>query len=257
MIYVRSLIFSVLFFTTLGLFCVIGSLLFFMPEKWHVKMWNNIPMPFLRWALKIVCGLDIEVRGKRNISQNGVIYASKHQSAMETYVLTTIIKKGAFILKKELTYIPVFGWAQALYGMINVNRASGGAAMRNLLREARKALAKKRPIIIFPEGTRTKAGTKTEYKSGIYFLVENLKVPVIPVALNTGLFWKKNSFLRHKGKVVIEFLPQMPDNLSKQEFMSELESRIEAKCQEINAEAIAKYPDALKIYNENVGKKDA
>ena len=120
--------------------------------------------------------------------------------------------------------------------MIPVDRSAGGAAMKNLLKEAKIRLAAKRPIMIFPEGTRVKPGTVSGYKPGLLFIAQNLKVPVVPVALNTGLFWQKNSFLRHPGKVIIEFMEPMPDNLDKKDFMDELQKRIENKCAELNAE---------------------
>ena len=114
--------------------------------------------------------------------------------------------------------------------------------MKNLLKEAKIRLAAKRPIMIFPEGTRVKPGTVSGYKPGLLFIAQNLKVPVVPVALNTGLFWQKNSFLRHPGKVIIEFMEPMPNNLDKKDFMDELQKRIENKCAELNAESVKNYP---------------
>ena len=250
MIYIRSLISNIFFYSAVALMCITLCVLFFLPQKYLVRICNNFFIPLYIIILKYIGGISIEVRGKEHIRQDGVIYAIKHQSALETYVFTSIVKRGVFILKKELTYIPIFGWAQALYGMININRSSGGAAMKRMLKEAKDAIKNSRPILICPEGTRTKPGTKTMYKPGLLFIVDSLKVPVIPVALNTGLFWEKNSFLRHKGTVVIEFLEPMPNNLDKKTFMSELEGRIENKCKELNEEAIKKYPDAKKIYDK-------
>ena len=205
-------------------------------------MWNYIILPFLLLALKYIAGIEIEIRGKQFIRQDGVLYAGKHESALETYFLSAYIKKLVFVLKKELTYVPLFGWAQYFYGMIPVDRSAGGAAMKNLLKQAKDRISKGRPILIFPEGTRVQPGTVKGYKPGLLFLAQNLNVPVIPVALNTGLFWQKNSFLRHKGKVIIEFMEPIQPGLKKQEFMTELQNRIESKCAELNAETIAAYP---------------
>ena len=251
MIYIRSLIYNILYFGTLGLGCIFVSLFFFLPESWHARFWNYGIVRMGRFFLRTVCGLKIEVRGTQYIHQNdGVIYASKHESSLETYVITTILTRSVVILKKELTMIPIFGWALHLYGMIKVDRASGGAAMKQMLVESEKALKKGRPIVIFPEGTRMKPGAKADYKSGIYFMESNLKCPVIPVALNTGLFWKKNSFLRYPGTAVIEFMEPMPQGLGKKEFMDELEFRIENKCKELNNEALKKYPYVAKMMAE-------
>lgn len=249
MIYLRSLIFNILFYTTLGIGCICGSVVGLFSRKATVPMWNYFWMPLCCSYLKI-CGLKIEIRGRENIRQEGVIYAVKHQSAIETYCLSSYITKATFILKKELTYIPLFGWAQHFYGMIAVDRAAGGATLKKLLKEARDRIKQGRPIIIFPEGTRTKPGLTTEYKPGLVFLYQNLNVPVIPVALNTGLFWEKNSFLRHPGKIIIEFMEPLPMGLEKKEFMQELQSRIEAKCTELNAESVKNYPDAQVILDK-------
>lgn len=126
--------------------------------------------------------------------------------------------------------------------MIPVNRAAGGSAMKAMMKEAKDRMSKGRPIIIFPEGTRCKPGTTKGYKPGLLFIAEQLKAPVIPVALNTGLFWAKNSFLRYPGKVIIEFMEPMPEIADKKEFMAELEKRIEGKCAELNAETLKNYP---------------
>ena len=253
MLFLKSFFFNLLFYFTLAFGCIIGTIIGLFSRKATIPFWNKFWMPMCCSFLKI-CGISIEIRGKQYIQQDGVIYAVKHQSALETYCLSSYITKAVFILKKELTYVPLFGWAQALYGMIAVNRAAGGTTLKKLLHEAKDRISKKRPVIIFPEGTRTKPGKTTEYKPGLVFLYQNLNVPVIPVALNTGLFWAKNSFLRYKGKVVIEFLPPLPLNLNKKDFMMTLQKQIEDKCAELNAEAAAVYPHA-KMLLDNADKE--
>lgn len=246
MIYLRSLLFNVLFYTTLAFGCVIASIVGVFSRKATIPLWNFFLMPLCCSYLKI-CGIKIEIRGREHLKQEGVIYAAKHQSAIETYCLSSYITKATFILKKELTYIPIFGWAQHFYGMIAVDRSAGGATLKKLLKEAKDRMKKGRPIIIFPEGTRTKPGLTTEYKPGLVFLYQNLNVPVVPVALNTGLFWAKNSFLRYPGTIIIEFMEPMPLGMEKKAFMTELQQRIEAKCAELNAESAKKYPHAQKL----------
>ncbi len=252
MIFLRSLVFNILFYAVLAASCIISCPIGIISQKAVVKFWNYGTIPFLRKLLEWVCGLKIEVRGKEYIRQDGVIYAAKHQSAVETYTFSSIVKKVVFILKKELHYIPIFGWASNLYGMIPVDRGSGGAAMRKMLAAAKDRFDKGRPIIIFPEGTRTKAGLKGVYKPGILFIAENLNAEVIPVAHNTGLFWPKKSFVKYPGTIVFEFLPPLPRGLKKEEFMTKLEESIETKCRELNAEAVAKYPHAREVYERNV-----
>lgn len=242
MIYIRSTLANIGVYGTITIGCIITSIVGLVSPKFTVKLWNYVFMPTSMFFLRIFGGIKIEVRGRENIRQEGVIYASKHESALETYCLSTIITKGVFILKKELTYIPIFGWAQYFYGMIPVNRAAGGSAMKMMLKEAKDRMKKKRPIIIFPEGTRCRPGTTKGYKPGLMFIADQLKVPVIPMALNTGFFWARNSFLRYPGTVIIEFMEPMPEIADKKEFMAELEKRIETKCAELNEETLRKYP---------------
>lgn len=251
MIYIRSLLANLGVFGSILSGCIITSVIGLFSPQTTVKLWNYVFMPLAMFFLRFFAGIKIEIRGQENIRQEGVIYASKHESSLETYCLSTYIKKAVFILKKELTYIPIFGWAQYFYGMIPVNRSGGGAALKMLLKEAKVRMKNGRPIIIFPEGTRCKPGTTKGYKPGLMFIAEHLKTPVIPVALNTGFFWAKNSFLRYPGKAIIEFMPPMPAIADKKEFMFELEKRIEGKCAELNAETIKNYPYVAK----NAGKK--
>ena len=242
MLFLRSLFFNVIGYSTLAFGCILTSLIGVFSRKATIKIWTYALLPFFVMALRYVAGIQIEVRGRQYIRKGAALYASKHESALETYIMPTIIKGAAFVLKKELTYIPIFGWAQAFYGMIAVNRSAGGAAMKGMLRSAKKRIEENRSVCIFPEGTRMKPGTKAPYKSGLLFLAQNLNVPVVPVALNTGLFWAKKSFFRYPGKVIIEFLEPMPDNLDKKEYMALLEQRIEEKCKELNEESVTHYP---------------
>lgn len=244
MIYIRSLLANVFFFATLGLGCLICPLVALLPKKCTLFYWDKIVMPACLFFVKIFAGLKLEFRGKEHIAKEPVLYACKHESALETYSFTQAVPCTSYVLKKELTYIPLFGWAQYFYGMVPVDRKGGAKAMKNMLKEVKKRVNNGRPIIIFPEGTRCKPGTTKGYKSGFLFVAENLNLKVVPVAINTGLFWAKSSFLRYPGTAVFEFLEPMEINKStdKKEFMKELESRIEAKCAELNQEAIEKYP---------------
>ena len=259
MMAVRSLLGNIWVYTLLGMGCIFISVFgWFIPQKWNVVYWNKLMLPLVLWGLRVLGGISIEVRGKQYINQEGAVYASKHESAMETYTLTTIITRGVMILKKELTYIPFFGWAQALYGLIPVDRSAGARAMKNMLAAAKKRVEEKRPIIIFPEGHRMKPGLTQKYKPGFLFMAQNLKLPVIPVALNTGMFWPRSSAKHFCGKVIIEFMePMMPEG-DKNEFMEKLQAKIEAKCAELNAETVKNYPyTAVNLAQEEDIKKTA
>lgn len=244
MIYIRSLLANIFFFGTLGLGCVLSPLVALLPHKCSMFWWDKMMMPTCLFFLRIFAGLKLEFRGTENIAKKSALYVCKHESALETYSFTQAVPTTTYVLKKELTYIPFFGWSQYFYGMVPVDRKGGSSAMKNMLKAVKKQVDNHRPVIIFPEGTRCKPGTTKGYKPGFLFVAENLELEVIPVALNTGLFWAKSSFLRYPGTAVFEFLPPMKaaKGVDKKEFMAQLEKQIEDKCEELNQEAIKKYP---------------
>ncbi len=219
--------------------CIFG---WFVPQKWIIAYWNRFQLHIALWGLRVLGGISIEVRGRQYINQERAIYACKHESALETYVMTTLVTRGVMILKKELTYIPLFGWAQWLYGLIPVDRSAGARAMKNMLAAAQKRVEQKRPIIIFPEGHRMKPGTTQKYKPGFLFMAQHLNLPVIPVAHNTGMFWPRHSTHHFPGKVIIEFMEPMMPGADKNAFIEDLQARIEKKCAELNAETVKNYP---------------
>ena len=254
MIYIRSLIFNIICYSTILLGSMLTCVVGLFSQKAEINIWNNVLLPFLRGCLYVICGMKIEVRGRENITKHGDMYACKHQSAMETYFLTSYVKNGTFIFKKELSRIPFFGWAIHLYGSVPVDRSGGSAAMKKMLADTKALMEKDRSIIIFPEGTRTKPGSTVFYKPGIAFLYQNIQTEVVPVALNTGMFWRKNSFLRHPGKVIIEFMPPLPHGMEKREFINTLQDTIEKKCAELNLETVKHYPETRIMLEKPQGK---
>lgn len=244
MIYIRSLITNICFFTIMAIGCTATLFVGPVSRKGTVYLWDRMVMPTIFWFVKHVAGLKMEYRGLENVAKKPVLYACKHESALETYAFTQPAPTCTYVLKKELAYMPFFGWTQYFYGMVPVDRKGGAKAMKNMLKGVAKIVAENRPVVVFPEGTRCKPGTTKGYKPGFLFLAENLNLDVVPVAVNTGLFWAKSSFLRYKGTAVIEFLPPMKveKHQDKKAFMDKLEAVIETKCKELNDEAIAKYP---------------
>ncbi len=248
MIYVRSFLANILFFGTLAAGCTLQLIVALLPQKATIFFWDKMVMPVALFWVHCFAGIKFEVRGKENILPHNAIYACKHESALETYSFTQFVPTTTYVLKKELIFMPFFGWTQYFYGMIPVNRKGGASSMKHMLTEVKKRTDKWRPVVIFPEGTRCQPGTTKGYKSGIMFLAENLDLPVVPVAVNTGLFWAKNSFLRYPGTAVFEFLPAISaKGKSKEEFMAELQNAIENKCAELNQEAVEKYPYTAKF----------
>ena len=155
------------------------------------------------------------------------IYAAKHQSAWETLFLSRYLGFPAFVLKQELLSIPLFGWFLKKSGMIAVDRKGGASALRAMARQATETLESGRSILIFPEGTRVPPGQTRPYQPGVAALYTQQKVPLVPVALNSGLFWGRRAFIKKSGTIVVEILPPIPPGLDRKAVMKELENRIE------------------------------
>ncbi len=180
------------------------------------------------WLLKLCVGLGVHEIGAENIPKEPALFAAKHQSAWETLYLSTRLRNPAFVLKKELLLIPVFGWFLARSGMIAIDRSGKATALKKMVADAKATFAKGRPVVIFPEGTRVAPGATIPYQPGIAALYAQLGVPVVPVALNSGLFWGKKVLLKKTGTITIQYLPAIPPGLDRKTFMRELEVRIES-----------------------------
>ncbi|MFV9875497.1 MAG: lysophospholipid acyltransferase family protein [Rickettsiales endosymbiont of Dermacentor nuttalli] len=188
------------------------------------------------FGLRLIHNLDFKVYGLEHLPKNQpYIIASKHQSTYEVIIFLSIIDDvhPVYVLKKELTRIPLYGMYLIYSGMIVINRSRRMEAIKQLFVKAKQRLAENRPIIIFPEGTRTHIGTTTNYHAGISLLYEKNNVCIIPVALNTGVFWPKNSFFKKPGTCIIEFLPPILPGLNKEDFLYILKEKIETKSQEL------------------------
>jgi len=234
----RSLLFSLLFYVTTALFVLLGSPLLFAPRSWAMAALRLHCRTEL-WLLKHIVGLDYEVRGLDKLPKGPCLVASKHQSAWETFALIPLFRDPTLLMKRELFWIPFHGWFSYKFGMIPVDRDKGPTALRRMLHAAQERIASGREIILFPEGTRRPPGAPPDYKTGIVLLYNALKVPCVPVALNSGVFWPRRSWLRKPGKVVVEILDPIPPGLPKVEFLSRLEGAIETASNRLLAEAKA------------------
>jgi 1-acyl-sn-glycerol-3-phosphate acyltransferase len=237
----RSLLFNLLFYVTTTLFVVLGSPLLFAPRRWAMAA-LAVHSRFELWLLKLIVGTKLEVRGAEKLPQGPCLVASKHQSAWETFALIPLFRDPALLMKRELFWIPFHGWFSHKFEMIPVDRDKGPAALRRMLREARKRVADRREIIIFPEGTRRAPGAPPDYKTGVILLYEALGIPCVPVALNSGVFWPRRSLERRPGTIVVEFLDPIPPGLPKAEFLARLTEAIETASARLLAEAKAKEP---------------
>jgi 1-acyl-sn-glycerol-3-phosphate acyltransferase len=185
----------------------------------------------------------VEIRGAGNIPAGACLIASKHQSAWETFALFPPFAFPTIILKRELTWIPWFGWGLIKGGMIALDREAGKEALANLIAKTRAALAQGRQVIVFPEGTRRPVGAEPDYKLGVVQLYANCGVPCVPVALNSGVFWPRRKFLRYPGTVVIEIMPPIPAGLPRAAFFRRLQEDIETATKRIVAEGIRERDD--------------
>jgi 1-acyl-sn-glycerol-3-phosphate acyltransferase len=196
------------------------------------KSWSRTSVRLLR----IVCGIRAEFIGLDKIPRGACIVAAKHQSAFETFALLPLFVDPTFILKRELMWIPIFGWYTWKGGMIPVDRTAPVRALTAMTRRARSAFAQGRQIIIFPEGTRRPPGAEPRYRSGIVHLYAETGAVCVPIALNSGLFWPRRRLRKSSGTIRIEILDPIQSGLDKDAFMSRLESAIEAATARLVAE---------------------
>lgn len=243
MVWVRSAVFNICFFAVTAILMIAGLPTLF-GDRHSVfrlaRLWSRISL----WLLARICGMQVEFRGVENIPSGSFILAAKHQSALETFALVEHVDDFSFILKRELTLIPLFGWYLKRAEMIAIDRASGRAALEQAIERSRALLAEGRSVFIFPEGTRTKPGADPKYKTGVTHIYAATGASCVPVALNTGLYWPRRSFRKYPGTAVIEFLPVIQPGLERPEFLQLLQSRIENASNRLIADSLATDPSA-------------
>jgi 1-acyl-sn-glycerol-3-phosphate acyltransferase len=187
------------------------------------------------FGLKHIAGIRLEIRGR--LEQPQVLIASKHFSMWETIAFLAIFPRPAIVMKQSLLRIPLYGWYCRKMGMIAIDRSAGASAIRGMATQAKRALNHDRPIVIFPEGTRKTPGAAPDYKPGVAALYAQLKVPCVPIAHNSGLFW--DGFFKRPGTIIVQLLDTIPPGLRRQEFMAALETRIEEGTRRLLEEAHA------------------
>ncbi len=222
----RSFFFNVGWYLGTTIIAIVGSPILLMPRRFVVA-WSLFWIDFCLWWLRITCRLTHRVSGLENMPAGPVILACKHQSSWETLAFSRLFPGSATVMKRELLLIPVVGWAMARVGNIAVERGDGSKALRGLIKQAKATLAEGRSILIFPEGTRVAVGDERPYQVGTAALYRQLGVPVVPVALNSGLFWGRRKFIKWPGVIDVEILPAIPPGLSRDIFMTTLRERIE------------------------------
>jgi len=239
----RSLLFYAVFYVQTAVLAIIVGLTSVIwgwtRVGWGLALyWVHSNLFFLRW----LAGIRTDVQGEENIPDGPCIIASKHMSDWDIFALLPGAKRPAFIAKKELMDLPFFGQAARAFDTIRLDRAQGGDAIPRMLEEARAALARGARIIIFPEGTRKAPLDEHDYRYGIVRLYVGLNVPVVPAAVNSGLFWGRNSPLLWRGTARARFLPAIPPGLPPEEFRARLIAAIEG---ETNTLLLQAYEEGL------------
>jgi 1-acyl-sn-glycerol-3-phosphate acyltransferase len=251
----RSLVFIAVFYLNTAVFLILGSPLLFGPRPWAMaalKLHARVSL----WWLKLIVGTQMEVRGLDNVPRGPVLVAAKHQSAWDTFALIPLFRDPALVMKAELMRIPLYGWFSRKFGMIPIRREAGPSALREMLRQARARVAAGREVLIFPEGTRRPPGAPPDYKPGLALLYDGLRVPCVPLALNSGLYWPRRSLVRLPGTIIVEVLEPIPPGLKRSEFQAQVESRIEQACARLIEEAAsAPSPSPLAIEIANTKRE--
>jgi 1-acyl-sn-glycerol-3-phosphate acyltransferase len=232
MVFLRSLLFNIYFIlitfliSTLCLPFAFSGLCLEMVGRF----WAYSSLFGLRW----ICGIKMRVIGRENIPAGPFLVASKHQSAIETIVFWIIFRRPIYILKQELTKIPLYGIYLIKMGMIAIDRKSGSRSLKQIITKSLEAFSNNGRVIIFPEGTRTSPGVSIKHKIGVSNIYEKANVPVVPVALNTGYFWPSRSFLKYRGEFIIHILPPIYPGLPRGDFEILLYDTIERACKNLS-----------------------
>ncbi len=209
MLLIRSALFNLCFFVLTPLFSTL--ILLFRPfgfrASWFwAKSWSHT----ILWLARIICGIRIKIEGQEHFPDEPCVVMAKHQSALETLAMPALIPSYVWILKRELFYIPVFGWALAAIGAIAIRRGNPREAIKQVIEQGKQRLAEKRWVVIFPEGTRSAVGTTGNYQPGGVAVAQKAGAAILPMAHNAGVHWPKRGFIKRPGTVIFHFLPLIP-----------------------------------------------
>jgi 1-acyl-sn-glycerol-3-phosphate acyltransferase len=222
----RSLIYSAVLYLS-----ILAAGVFYLPFLFGPRRWTNKLVAVWAWvargSFEAICDVRVEIRGLEYAPAGAALIAAKHQGMFDVIAPFTVLDDPCFVLKKELMWLPIFGWFSWKTGMIPVDREAHAKALKKLVTDTRDRLKDARQIVIFPEGTRTAPGEAGQYKPGVAALYRDLGVPCHLIATNSGVCWPAHGLMKRSGRVVVEFLEPIPAGLKRAQFMAELESRIE------------------------------
>ena len=224
MVYLKSFVFNSLFYAGTGVLVIVMGPVLLLPSRYArsvARFWG-----YMTYLLLGMIGITQTVSGDRHLDRQ-VLYAVKHQSAWETIILSWMLAAPAFVLKRELLRLPIIGWFFLKTGCIPVDRSDGMRALRKMRVAGQDLVKKDRSMLIFPQGTRVAPGADQPYEIGVFSLYQATGLPVVPVALNSGHVWPRNSWLKYPGMVTVEFLDPIEPGLDRKRFMATLKQRIE------------------------------
>ena len=231
--WIRSILYTIIMPLSLILYVGLGLILYFFPYNWRYVYMSQWPI-MQTWLLKVLCGIRYEVEGRENMPDSSAIVLAKHQSSWETFAFVKLFPRQTYVFKRELLWLPFFGWALAMLHPIAIDRASGRRAVEQLITRGRERLDEGVWVIVFPEGTRMEANTRGKYKLGGAILAAETGYPVVPVAHNAGSFWPRKQIYKVPGTVKVVIGPVIESKGRKaDEIMSEAENWIEGKVQEL------------------------
>ena len=199
---IRSIIFLIAQWVFTLIYALFSPIMFLTNQHTRFRFLSGYA-PGTLWLLKVICGIRMEVHGAENIPSHPCVVLSKHQSAWETVALQIVLPPHAWVAKRELLWIPFFGWLLALSSPIALDRSKGKESMRQVLEKGKKKLADGFSVVMFPEGTRIPFGQRGKYKLGGAMLAEQSGAMVLPVAHNAGKYWGKNSIRKHPGTIIM------------------------------------------------------
>jgi len=236
MLVIRSALFNLCFTVLTPLFSLLVMLFrpFGFSAAWvWARMWSKATF----FLLRVLCGIRVVIEGKEHFPDHACVVMAKHQSAAETIAMPILVPPYTWILKRELFYIPFFGWALALMGTIGIRRGSPREAIKQVIKGGSEMLGKNRWVVIFPEGTRAAVGTSGNYQPGGIILAQKAKSGILPMAHNAGVLWPKRGFIKKPGTMTFRFLPYIPAgevaSTKRAELIARLEQDIETATREL------------------------
>ena len=232
----RAILFACVFYCVTAVFLILGSWLLLAPRRWAMAGLNAHARTCL-WLQRWIAGTSHEVRGFENLPDRPFLAVAKHQSAWDTFALIPVFHDPAIVMKSELTKIPLYGWFCLKFEHILVTRERRAVALRSMLDTAGKRAAEGREVLIFAEGTRTAPGAAPDYKPGYLALYQALDLPMVPIALNSGLYWPRRSSLSFPGRIVVDIGRPIPPGLTRKEAAKQLIASIETRSNALIDEA--------------------